>query len=181
MRLHTGHCPSYTVYSGLQPLCSKVHAYYYYTVSGLAVCLLLFFFYIFGKKTFSEEARCEAKVWMDTVLLFSIWLGFPLSWNFFTSKWFVSQIFLANTFVHHQHQHTKSLLFSDVVVDSYMQPSVKHPRFQGCAALEATRKRLLSTYILVETILPKSFAKILTNSIDFLRSRVVAKGKEIPD
>ena len=180
MRLHTGHCPSYTVYSGLQPLCSKVHAYYYYTVSGLAVCLLLFFFYIFGKKTFSEEARCEAKVWMDTVLLFSIWLGFPLSWNFFTSKWFVSQIFLANTFVHHhhQHQHTKSLLFSDVVVDPYMQPSVKHPRFQGCAALEATRKRLLSTYIL-QTILPKSFAKIF-DQLD-LRSRVVAKGKEIPD
>ena len=128
------------------------------TLSGLAVCLLLFFFYIFGKKTFSEEARCEAKVWMDTVLLFSIWLGFPLSWNFFTSKWFVSQIFLAITFVHHhQHQHTKSLLFSDVVVDSYMQPSVKHPRFQGCAALEATGKRLLSTYIL-QTILAKSFA-----------------------
>ena len=161
LRLHTGHCPSYTVYSGLQPLCSKVHAYYYYTVSGLAVCLLLFFFYIFGKKTFSEEARCEAKVWMDTVLLFSIWLGFPLSWNFFTSKWFVSQIFLANTFVHHhhEHQHTKSLLFlmwwSTLICSlrssthGFKAVLLWRPHGKGCF-LPMSSKRSM----------PKSFAKI---------------------
>ena len=62
-----------------------------------------------------------------------------------------------------------------------MQPSVKHPRFQGCAALEAKRKRLLSTYIL-QTILPKSFAKIFDQLHRFSEVQsIVAKVKEIPD
>ena len=61
MRLHTGHCPSYTVYSGLQPLCSKVHAYYYYTVSGLAVCLLLFFFIYLGKRLSQKRLGVRPK------------------------------------------------------------------------------------------------------------------------
>ena len=61
LRLHTGHCPSYTVYSGLQPLCSKVHAYYYYTVSGLAVCLLLFFFIYLGKRLSQKRLGVRPK------------------------------------------------------------------------------------------------------------------------
>ena len=161
MRLHTGHCPSYTVYSGLQPLCSKVHAYYYYTVSGLAVCLLLFFFIYLGKRLSQKRLGVRPKYgWTRFFsLVYGLAFHFPGTFSLQNGSSPRSSCLILLSTTTTNINIPKVCFFWCGGLDSYMQPSVKHPRFQGCAALEATRKRLLSTYIL-QTILAKSFAKI---------------------
>ena len=159
MRLHTGHCPSYRVYSGSCSPFAPKSTRTITTRSGLAVCLLLFFFFIYlGKRLSQKRLGVRPKYgWTQFFsLVYGLAFHFPGTFSLQNgSSPRSSCLLLLSTNIN----IPKVCFFSDVVVDSYMQPWVKHPRFQGCAALEATRKRLLSTYIL-QTILSKRFAKI---------------------
>ena len=180
MRLHTGHCPSYRVYSGSCSPFAPKSTRTITTRSGLAVCLLLFFFFIYlGKRLSQKRLGVRPKYgWTQFFsLVYGLAFHFPGTFSLQNgSSPRSSCLLLLSTNINIPKVCFFLMWWSTLICSlgssthGFKAVLLLRPHGKGCFLPIFCKRSCLNV-----------LQRFLTNSIDFLRSRVVAKGKEIPD